>query len=82
MLAICQAYNGKIFNADIELEAKAFSWQIKEAIAYDQNVAELLGDYTKQSPGDWPDFMQKIETLTIPEIIALFQYVHDFWTRK
>jgi len=77
--AIFQAYNGHFFNADVELEAKAFQWQIKEAMQWDGNVRELLGDPVKT---DWPEFIEKIEALTIPQIIAVFQEVHAFWTPK
>lgn len=79
-LAIAQAYNGKLWNADIELEAKAFTWQIKESIKYDENVRLFLGDDLLIT--EFPGFIEKIEELTIPEIIALFQSVHEFWTRK
>jgi len=76
--AIYQAFNGRLFNADIELEAKAFYFSIKEAIAYDETVRILLGDDPLQT--EFPEFIAKIEALTIPQIIAVFQKVHEFWT--
>jgi hypothetical protein len=77
-MAIYQAYNGRMFNADIELEAKAFMWCIKESIQYDINVNEILGDHMNT---DWPEFIGKCEALTIPQIIAVFQKVHEFWAQ-
>ena len=78
-MAIFQAYNEHSFNADIELEAKAFQWQIKEAIQWRGDVRELLGDLIKK---DCPAFIEKIESLSIPEIIAVFQEIHSFWMSK
>jgi len=79
-MAICQAYNGYVFNTDIELEAKGFSWSIREAISYDENVRTLLDDDPLQT--EFPIFLAKIDSLTIPQIIAIFQNVHEFWTPK
>lgn len=76
--AICQAYNGHAFNSDIELEARAFGWTIREAIQYDENVRVLLGDDPLRT--DFSEFISKIDQLTIPEIIATIQAVHVFWT--
>lgn len=81
--AICQAYNGKMFNADVELEAKAFGFTIREAIAYDENVRCLLdGGAQTGDPlrTDFSAFIDKVDALTIPQIIAVFQTVHEFWT--
>ena len=78
--AICQAFNGRLFNADIELEAKAFSFGVRQAIQYDENVRVLLCDDPLKT--DFPEFLAKIDTLSIPQIIAVFQKVHDFWTPK
>ena len=78
--AICQAYNGRMFNSDVELEAKAFGFSIRQAIQYDENVRVLLsGDPLKT---EFDDFIAKIDVLTIPEIIAVFQAIHEFWTPK
>jgi hypothetical protein len=75
--AIFQAYNGKLFNADIELEAKAFGWGIREAIQYNENLRTLLGNDPLKT--DFDGFIEKVDALTIPQIIAVFQAVHEFW---
>jgi hypothetical protein len=79
-LAICQAYNGRAFNADVELEARAFGFTIREAIRYDENVRTLLGGDPLKTNFD--GFIEKIDALTIPQIIAVFQAIHEFWTPK
>jgi len=72
--AICQAYNGHAFNSDIELEARAFGWTMREAIQYDENVLVLLGNDPLRTK--FKEFIEKVDALTIPQIIATLQAVH------
>lgn len=81
--AIFQAYNGRLFNADAELEAKAFGFTMREAIAYDENVRCLLNGGAQTGDPlrtDFSKFIEKVDALTVPQIIAVFQAVHEFWT--
>lgn len=94
--AIFQAYNGHAWNKDIELEAKAFAFDIKQAIVYDGNVRDLLGiktayDYSIDDEDNADAilndeaaaaFIAKIDKLTIPQIIAVFKEAQAFWTPK
>jgi hypothetical protein len=81
--AICECYNGHLFNADIELEALAFPRRIRESIAYDENVRCLL-DSSAQTGNplrtNFPEFLAKIDALSVPQIIAVFSVVNTFWT--
>lgn len=77
-LALYQAYNGRVLNADVELEAKAFGFTIREAIAYDENVRCLLDGNPLRT--DFSAFIEKIDALAVPQIIAVFQKIHEFWT--
>jgi len=67
--ALAKAYEGYNFNSDIELEAKAFNYNVSKSSLHD----DISNQKTEA-------FLEKCGAMSTPQIIATFHAIHCFLT--
>jgi hypothetical protein len=83
MQGIAAAFNGRVYNSDIDTEARAFRFNISEAVQYDGNARMLLLETDDPvSMEGYDELMKKVDSLSIPQIIAIINYCQRFWKPK
>ncbi len=83
MAGMVAAFNGRVYSPDIDTEARAFRFNISEAVQYDGNARMLLLETSDPVSMDgYEELMKKVDSLTIPQIISIINYCQAYWTPK